>query len=52
MGGGVGWVEGLGGWEAGGGLYLSIGLFGASMSLKADTVRIGIANASESTFVL
>ena len=35
--GGRGWggVGGGGGWEAGGGLYLPIGLFGVAMSLRS-----------------
>ena len=41
----VGWVEGAGGvgggggWEAGGGLYLPIGLFGVAMSPRTTSHR-------------
>ena len=38
----MGWVEGVGGggrWEAGGGLYLPIGLFGVAMSPRSASHR-------------
>ena len=43
MGEGGGWVKGRvgegGGWEAGGGLYLPIGLFGVAMSPRSASHR-------------
>ena len=32
--------KGLGGWEAGGGLYLPIGLFGVAMSPRSASHRL------------
>ena len=39
VGGGGGWVEGLGGWEAGGRLHHPIGLFGVAMSSRSASHR-------------
>ena len=35
----MGWVEGVGGWEAGGGLYRPTGLFGVAMSPRSASHR-------------
>ena len=37
----VGWVEGVGGWEAGGRLYLPIGLFGVRSYESQEVLVIG-----------
>ena len=39
VGGWGGWVEGVGGWEAGGGLHRLTGLFGVAMSPRSASHR-------------